>query len=469
MSAELRLRLAKDREYVSPISRQVLAIIGLEGTGAGVTGAPVECFRGLELVLTVDCSGSMNEAESGTGVGPSKLDKAIEAVWSTVAQVAPDDLLSIVGFDETPEVVLDRLSGRDRSRFRDPGARADLEGKLRAFGGRTNVLEALQLSHSLLGQGRGTVQRIVLLSDGMANEPQRLGSVQAIMAATLQYAEQLGSEGVVLDALGYGFGADLRFDFLSDLARPTGGEREHVQASPDAVLQRILSGVKKVYASNVELEITFPAEVQVGDFYRFEPQVMYLGSARIMATERTVRLRAGQLQSGKAYTWMFEMTVPPVPAGSITLAHVSLSYRLPDGSQHQDQSTLTVQVTDDAALSSRRDGNFMFFYEQAKLNKLEKALSDAQTRRDARQMVSLLTQMIRRCRELGLDDEASRYQRTLDSFQKDQDFARAALAAASTSTSSRSRPSDYIREGGMAAPPPPPPKPHRPKHPRRRR
>jgi Mg-chelatase subunit ChlD len=469
MSNELKLTLAKDREYVSPSDRQVLVAIGLQSAGGGIAGAGAEHFQGLELALTVDCSGSMKDPESGSGVGPSKLDQAIKAVWSTVDKVGPRDVLSIIAFDEKPEIVLRRVSGRERGKLRDSAAQADVEAKLRGFGGRTNILGALELSRSVLSQRPDTVRRIVLLSDGLANEPQRLGNQRAIMDATLQYAEQLGSEGVVLDPLGYGFGKDLRFDFLSALANPTGSEREHVQSSPDAVFQRIFSGARKVYASHVELAITVPPRVKMGDIYRFEPQIMYLGSAPVTATERTVRLRAGQLQSGKAYSWIFETEAPRGATGQILLGEVTLAYRLSDGSRHHDQGTINVEMTNDAALAARRDGNYTIFYEQAKLNKLEKELGDAQTQRDARKMVQLLEYLMKRCRELGLDDEAARYERIFASFQEDRDFVRAAIAAATTSTSSKSRPSDYIREGGLDAAPSPPPKPHRPKRPRRRR
>lgn len=469
MSDELRLTLAKDREYVSPTDRQVLVAIGLESAGGQVAGSSAEHFRGLELALTVDCSGSMNSAESGSGSGPTKLDQAIKAVWSAINQAGPRDTLSIIGFSAKPEIVLERLSGRDRGRYQDATTRAKVEAKLRGFGGTTNILEALQLSRRVLGERSSTVKQIVLLSDGMANEPQRLGSQRAIIAATLEYAERLGSEGVMLTALGYGFGSDLRFDFLSDLARPTGGEREHVQESPDAVLRRILKGATRVYASDVELAITFSPRVEVGDIYRFEPQIMYLDSAPVTARERTVRLRAGQLQTGKDYSWVFEVTTPRRSTGEIPLGDVSLTYRLSDGSRHRDQGKIAVEMTNDVALASRRDGNYTIFYEQAKLNKLEKALSDAQTQRDAQKMARLLKQLIQRSRELGLEEEASRYERIFGEFQEDHDFVRAAMAAATTSTSSKSRPSDYIREGGLDATQPPPPKPHRPERRRRRR
>jgi hypothetical protein len=234
-------------------------------------------------------------------------------------------------------------------------------------------------------------------------------------------------------------------DLLSAIARPSGGAWTHVNQPPQEIFREKMKSSRKVYASGVTLALAFPPDVQVRDVYRTEPVITYLGSAPLTASQRTLYLRANQLELGRDYTWMIEVEAPARMAGPVPLLNAELNYRLAAGQAYNDSANLTINPATSEAEAAQRDRHYILLIEQARLNKLERELSEAQAHKDAAKMLSVLTQMISRCRDIGLDSQAVSYQRILDNFARDQNFSRAALEAASTSTSVVRKPSEVLR------------------------
>ena len=437
MSCPISLKLTKDRACVVASDHQVLVIVGLQTRSSVRSGS----LRGSEVALVMDCSGSMAE-EINPGHDPAlKLNKAIEGMWAAIDLLGREDTFTVIGFDQQAETVVDRVTGRDRHDLLQH-RKSEIERHLRTqFGGRTNIYEALRLARSRLSSGRNDViQRMVLLSDGAANEPG-----QDAVRLAVQMAEQCSKEGILIDVLGYGYGADMLPDLLSAIARPSGGKWVHVNQPPTEILREQLKNTRKVFASGVVLTLTFPREVQVRDVYRTEPVITYLGDAPVTATERTMHLRANQLELGKDYTWMIEVEAPAVVTGETPLLNAKLTYRLADGQAHTEREDLSVLPCLSEAEAAQRDRRYVLLIEQARLNKLERELSQAQARKDATQMIAILNQMIERCRDIGLTSQQVTYQRILDTFKQDRNFPRAALEAASTSTSVARKPSEVQR------------------------
>ena len=437
MAGPIRLRLSQDRLYVSQNDRQVLVIVGIQSHPT----FSFDSFRRSEVALVMDCSGSMREPINPGRDPAPKIDKAIEGMWAAVDLLGPDDVFSVIGFDARAAVVLDRITGYQGRDLLQSG-KARVEEQLRSqFGGMTNIHEALSLARGRLKAGGGdAIQRMILLSDGAANLPQG----QAVPLA-IQVAEECRREGIVVDVLGYGYGADMLPDLLSAIARPSGGTWTHVNQPPGEILRDKMKSSRKIFASGVVLTLTVPMNVQARDVYRTEPVVTYLGAAPLTANQRALYLRANQLELGKDYTWMIELEAPAGINGPAPLIDADLSYRLAGGQAFTDHASLTINPASSQSEAAQRDRRFILFIEQARLNKLERELSEAQAQKDAAKMIAVLTQMISRCRDIGLESQAVVYQRILDNFARDQNFPRAALEAASTSTSAVHKPSTLLR------------------------
>lgn len=422
MTVTLDLKVTKNRDYISSDNRQVLALIGLETRGfidKQRQGRP----PGFEIALVIDCSGSMNSRDQA---GREKLGEAIKGLWAIVDKLQPNDVFSVIGFDGRTEVILNCLQGSQKFQL----DRSQFEAKLRRFGGMTNIHAALDLGRKTLANSSNTfVRRIILLSDGDITEGP--GEMDCY-----KLTEKLSEEGVVLDVLGYGY-SDLRWDFLSNLAGPTGGERLHVTEAPDAILEGIFSGAKNAVAANVRLSLEFAPNVLVGEYYRCEPSIMYMGKPPISATKRMVQFQAGQVEMGKDYVWLFELEAPAnITTGSIPLATVNLQYRLPDGSIQNAGERLEIMITDNPEFSSRVNLRYKKLHEEAKLNKFEVALGQAQKSGNRQQIEHILQQMIKFCESIGLVGKAALYRQQLVHAQGGGDINELAIEISKSTTQS---------------------------------
>ena len=111
----------------------------------------------LNLALVIDRSGSMSEAR--------KLDFVKTAAHQLVDMMAPDDILSIVAYDHHVQVPWpSRPVGRDRTQLHQiiaglyPGGATYLSGGLEEG-----------YRQAKCGRRRGSLNRVLLLSDGLAN------------------------------------------------------------------------------------------------------------------------------------------------------------------------------------------------------------------------------------------------------------------------------------------------------------
>jgi uncharacterized membrane protein len=106
----------------------------------------------LAIVLVIDRSGSMS--------GP-KIEMAKESARATAEVLEPDDLISVVAFDNQPYTVVRLQRASNRLRISTDIARLQP-------GGGTNILPALQEAYQVLAPVNAKVKHVILLSDGQA-------------------------------------------------------------------------------------------------------------------------------------------------------------------------------------------------------------------------------------------------------------------------------------------------------------
>lgn len=106
----------------------------------------------LAIALVIDRSGSM----SG-----QKLEAAKESARATTEVLSPQDLISVVAFDQQPTTIVRLQRASNRMRIS-----SDI-GRLSAGGG-TDIRPALREAHEILQTANAKVKHIILLSDGRA-------------------------------------------------------------------------------------------------------------------------------------------------------------------------------------------------------------------------------------------------------------------------------------------------------------
>lgn len=266
----------------------------------GLTGfeLPQQGARPLvNVAIVIDKSGSM----SG-----ERITRAKEAAIMAVNGLASNDIVSVVAFDNTLEVVT------PATKVSDKAAIARAINNIRVAGGTglfAGVSKGAFEVRRFLDKNR--VNRVVLLSDGQANigpsSPSELGQLGGMLAR----------EGISVTTIG--LGADYNEDLMTALAAYSDGNHFFVENTRD--LARIFlhefGDVGSVVAQEVELTIRLKRGVRPLRILGREGEI----------TDGIVHLRMNQLYSQQEKYVLLEVEVPAGKAGaSMDLAAVDVSY-----------------------------------------------------------------------------------------------------------------------------------------------
>lgn len=250
----------------------------------------------VNVALCIDRSGSM-EGEP--------LEYVKRACSHVVDLLTPDDVLSIVTFEETVDVLMPARRVTDPNLIKQHIARL-------TSGNTTNIFDGLyaagaQVASVPLG---GYVTRILLLTDG---EPTAgLRDFQSIVG---QVAD-LKAKGITVTALG--FGPEYNEELMAGIARRSGGNYYYI-ARPDQipdVFRKEMETVLGVSAKSARLILHLPRGCSVRQVYGSPPS---FGA-------RTAEINLGDLERGATVTKLWEMDWEPRRAGTYRVAKAVLTY-----------------------------------------------------------------------------------------------------------------------------------------------
>jgi Ca-activated chloride channel family protein len=266
---------------------------------AACTGLPTD------TVVVLDHSGSMS--------ADNRLPFAKRAIHDLIDRMQPHDRVAIVVFDSAAEV-LSPLTNvtQDSKRTLQRVVQEILPGS------GTNLSAGIELGRSALGRAsQGRSQKIILLSDGEANEgivdPQQLAKIAATAKGDSASVSTIG--------MGLGFNEQL----MANLADWGGGSfsyLEHLEKL-GVILDRNLQDARKLFASNTTLELALDSGITLVD-------------AAGYPWERSgdrFKIQLGQLLSGADKRLIMTLDLPTDAVRNLTLGAVSLRYTN-DGSEH---------------------------------------------------------------------------------------------------------------------------------------
>lgn len=162
------------------------------------------------MVLVIDHSGSMQGAP---------MEMAKTAAKATLDVLAGDDLVGVVVFDSSPEVVVKVQPVRNRARIR--GLISQVQP-----GGGTEIFPALDRAYGILSVTEAKRKHVILLTDGKASS----GGIKELVS-------QMIAESITVTSVG--LGSDVDEPLLRSIA-DTGGGRFH-QAEDANSLPRIFT------------------------------------------------------------------------------------------------------------------------------------------------------------------------------------------------------------------------------------
>ncbi|MCA0757032.1 VWA domain-containing protein [Paenibacillus sp. N4] len=232
----------------------------------------------MNISLVLDRSGSMEGA-------PLVFSK--KACQFVTEQLTDNDRFSLVVFDDEVQTVIppQKVTNKD-------GLKKQIESIV--AGGSTNLSGGLLqgIQHVKQGKEEGSVNRIILLSDGHANE----GITDSDKLQSI--AKEFSSMGIGITAMGAGDGFDE--ELMEGLAEHGGGNFYFI-AKPEeipAIFSKELESLLSVIAQNTRLTIRPSANVSINRIYGYQSEPV----------EQGVQLLLGDVFEGETKSVLIELS-----------------------------------------------------------------------------------------------------------------------------------------------------------------
>lgn len=225
--ADLMVNALYSRSQVTPGEAQQVVYVMLDLMAA-------ELLRGRRPPLNVSLV-----LDTSTSMAGSRLNQVLKSAMQFIEELEPQDTLSVVAFNDYAELVLPAQPVVNPQLLR---ARL---GALQARGG-TEILQGLRagLVEVRRNMRPNAVNHLLLVTDGRTYGDE---------AGCLQLAAQAAQLGVPISVIG--IGEEWNEAFVDQLAATAGGASLYADKSTQItqLVQRRLTGLNQVYASNVKL------------------------------------------------------------------------------------------------------------------------------------------------------------------------------------------------------------------------
>jgi Ca-activated chloride channel family protein len=192
--------------------------------------------RPLNLSVVLDRSGSM---------GGKPLQQAVQAAEALVQLLKPEDVLSVVVYDDNIETLVPPEPAADVRAICQKIRKVRAGGTTDLHGGWKKGCE-----HVLTRKGEPMIHRVLLLTDGQANvgvtDPKKL----------IEAARKMAGEGIVTTTLG--FGQNFNEDLLIGMAQVADGNFYFIETPEDAsqVFQIEGQSLASVVAQNLTVRVS---------------------------------------------------------------------------------------------------------------------------------------------------------------------------------------------------------------------
>jgi Ca-activated chloride channel family protein len=196
----------------------------------------------MNISIVIDRSGSMSEK--------NKLEYVKKAVEYLIDEAGPDDYVSIVTYDDNVDVlqktqiVNDKYELRQKVNSLQPGGMTNLSG---------GMFEGYEQVNS--NYMRGYVNKVFLLSDGLANR----GITDRYKLSTM-VKEKNRKDGVTIST--FGVGTEFNENMMTDIAEYGRGNYYYIKNSSDIpeIFAAELKGMKNLVGQNTKMKVRFPKD-----------------------------------------------------------------------------------------------------------------------------------------------------------------------------------------------------------------
>ena len=295
----------------------------------------------LNVALCIDTSGSMEG---------KPMDDARKAALAFLDGLVPGDGFSVVTFDSTARVIV------PATRLQNAKELDAIRPRIEAMQavGTTDMIDGVRLAVQQVGQlfDASRVNRVVLLGDGVPNDPSQLRLV----------AQQAAASGISISTMGLGL--DYDEVLMGDIAQTTGGRFKYIDDSTKiaSFFEEELSRISRMSARAATLQIVPGPGVVI------ESVVGY----PLQRTANGVQISVGDVSLGGHRDVFVKLRVHGHHDGAaVELADTTLRFTASDGSVHEEHLFLGAHATTD-------DGKIA----QSKNDDVERGAKEAQKAAD---------------------------------------------------------------------------------------
>ncbi len=294
MAAQVKLDVSMAQPTLLAEKKQTTFVkVGLTGFKMSSKAARTP----VNVALVLDKSGSM----SG-----NKIAKAKEAAIWAVRRLSSKDIVSVVVYDSTVRVLVPATKLTDKEAVCRKIREISSGGSTALFAGVSKGAAELRKFID-----RKRVNRVILLSDGLANVGPKTPSALGELGSSLI------KEGISVSTMGLGL--NYNEDLMSELARRSDGNHIFIEKAED--LARVFNfefdHVLSVVAQEVAITINVNPEIR---------PVRVLGREAEINGRRVI-VKLNQLYSEQEKYVMLEVELPPTKAGQTRrIAQVDVSY-----------------------------------------------------------------------------------------------------------------------------------------------
>lgn len=266
----------------------------------GLTGYKLEAEGDrapVNVAIVLDKSGSM----SG-----EKIARAKEAAINAIYRLQPTDIVSIVTYDSTVNVLVPATRLSDPQQVIEKIRQIEADGSTALFGGVSKGAEEVRKFLS-----REHVNRVILLSDGLANVgPQSPAELGALGASLIK-------ENISVSTLGLGLGYNE--SLMAQLADKSDGNHAFIESSSDlvAIFNAEFDDVLSVVAQEIAIDIQCAEGIRPVRVINYDAEI----------SGQHVIVKFNQIYSEQEKYLVLEVEVPASEANKERpIASVSASY-----------------------------------------------------------------------------------------------------------------------------------------------
>ncbi len=346
----------------------------------------------LNLVLVMDCSGSMADAD--------KMDRVKESLLTLVNRLRSRDILSIVAYDDRAWVAVPAACLEDRCRVKRAIRRLEP-------GGYTNLHAGLMLGFEEACKHFDSdhTNRVLLLTDGIANRG--VTDTETIVRHCRPYYDR----GIDLATIGVG--KDLNRDLLEDLARGGRGLFHFVADAKDIqkVFLKEVQSLMAPAARCVRLDITPHPDLEVIRLFGYQPK--RLGAS--------IRLHLNDMNHGVTQVVLVKFKARSFAEAGCLPVEVRLAYQ--DVKQKKpvvERAVAHVRLSETTALSPLEDVEVKKNYTIARMARTLKDMARAWRGRRYEKAETLVNRTLNQVRHRypsGQDRDIRRVFETLEKYR----------------------------------------------------